>query len=216
MRTLPSQMVVSTAPPLQEYTRLEVALCRGVLQDAWVVTRMISAGLPTASVPVARPSPFAPFTVAMASASCAGRRVGLFQENFWSRAAVFASSNMSRLLFEAHPSVPRQTFAPAWSSQWYGMARLVASFMLLDGLCDAETPRFPRRLHSSSESQQQWAATVRGVRIPHSSRWTAGRFPCRAMQSFTSFSVSERWIWIPIFSAFAYSAHHFRPSGETV
>ena len=79
----------------------------------------------------------------------------MFQENFWSRAAVFASSNISRLLFEAHPSVPRQVFTPAWFSQWYGMARLVASFMLLDGLCDAEVPRFPRSVHSASSSQQQ-------------------------------------------------------------
>src|SRR5208337_4246910 len=106
--------------------RFEVILCSGVLQAVRVATSTRSAGAPTASVPVGSPSAFAPLDVAMRSASGAGSRTGLFQKNFWRRAAVLASSNMSRLLFEAQPSVPREMFAPAAESQWYGIARLVA------------------------------------------------------------------------------------------
>ena len=84
----------------------------------------------TASRPIAR----APIRVAIASASRAGSAVGLLPAPFASNAARRSSSNMSRSLFDAGPSVPMPTAIPCSIMLATG-AMPEPSFRLLVGLC---------------------------------------------------------------------------------
>ncbi|MND01732.1 hypothetical protein D3C83_208400 [compost metagenome] len=59
------------------------------------------------------------------------------------------SSNMSKLLLLAAPSVPKETVMPRRSMAGTG-AMPLASFKLLPGLWETETPRWANRSNSAS------------------------------------------------------------------
>ena len=76
---------------------------------------------------------FAPMRVAISKVSLAGRVVGSPLKPFCKKEARRISSNMSRSLFEAGPSVPMPTFNPNSSILFTG-ATPEASFRLEEGL----------------------------------------------------------------------------------
>src|SRR5829696_2339290 len=78
--------------------------------------------------------------VAMRSACDAGREVGSFVTALATNAARRTSSNISRSLLEAGPSVPMPTFSPV-SSIFITGANPDASLRFDDGLCDTPAPR---------------------------------------------------------------------------
>ncbi len=97
--------------------------------------RIRSARLPGSRVPVILPMCIAraPSRVAIESAWGAGNAVGSLLTAFATNAARRTSSNISRSLFEAGPSVPMPTFRPISSILLTG-AKPDASFKLDDGL----------------------------------------------------------------------------------
>ena len=107
--------------------------------------------------PVFRPRARAPLMVAISRAWRADTAVGSRETPLWSRAASLISSNISWLLLEATPSVPRATFTPASSRRGTG-ATPEASFRLDTGLWTAVTPRRTMPSMSSRLTHTQWAA----------------------------------------------------------
>ena len=120
----------------------------------------------------------------------------------WRMAANFISSNMSWLLLEDTPSVPRAMFTPARF-----MAGIQAtpepSFRLDTGLWMQETPFSAMRAQSSSVVQTQWAAMARVSQTPYRSRICKGVLPQRSLQASCSDWVSETWTCIPSFFSWA-------------
>ena len=110
---------------------------------------IISASNPGISRPISfsLPCAYAPFTVASFSAEYAGTAVGSRLVPFASSAASFNSSNKSCELFEAQPSVPRETLIPLLSIA-VTFAIPLASLRFDTGLCATETPRRARILIS--------------------------------------------------------------------
>ena len=136
---------------------------------------------------------------------CRSREHGrVVPEEFLEEGGELISPNRSRLLFEAQPSV-RDRRSRRRCKLRVGQRPMGGKFMLLEGLWEMLTPRFASSAHSASSSQQPCAAMVRGkdaTLVQQGDR----RFPCCEIQSFTSFSVSARWMWMPICSSRANAA----------
>ena len=117
-----------------------------------------SACFPTAISPRSlRPSARAPFTVAISITSHGVSTVGSCATPLWRSEARCISSNMSRLSFEAVPSVPSATFTPS-SRARTTRAKPLPSFRLLVGLWTSDTSRSAMMRKSSSVHHTQWAA----------------------------------------------------------
>ncbi len=156
----------------------------------FISTIIISAAIPTFNIPAGIPSAFAPLYVAIFNTSFAGNAVGSMEFTLCSRAAVFISSNISRLLLEAVPSVPSATFTSRLNSSGTG-AIPDASFMLLTGQWTALTPFRASISISPGESHIVWAASTSGPKNPSSSSIFTLHIPYCSFILFNSASVSS-------------------------
>ena len=105
------------------------------------------------------------------------------------------SANMSNLLLEAAPSVPKPTFTPASNIACIG-AQPEANFMLDAGLCATLMPRSAANATSSALVCTMCAAIKREFNTPKSSKRANGRLPCSFTELSTSKAVSWMWQWM--------------------
>lgn len=120
---------------------------------------------------------------------------GIVGIRFMDEEARRISANMSSLLLEEAPSVPRPTVTPAFLILTTG-AMPEASFRLLPGLCATRTCFSCMMAMSSSVTWTQWAASVGSSKRPRSFMRAIGVLPYSLRQFSTSPFVSERWMWI--------------------
>ena len=157
----------------------------------------------------------APSRVAIASASRAGSAVGSPPIPLASSAARRISSNMSRSLFEAAPSVPMPTLRPSSSIRATG-ATPAPSFRLLVGLCATPASKFFSARISPSSTCTQWAASTFAPNSPCFFTHGTTGMPCTRRDASTSSAVSDRWMWSGTSNSAASSAHDRRMSGVHV
>ena len=136
-----------------------------------IFTIRISAEAPSTSLPESKPNARAPLAVAISISSSRGIADGSSRQAFCTMAEVFIASSISRLLDDAHPSVPMQTLAPASLSSLYRNLYPEASLRFELMLCTQFTFLLPRISMSSSESQSVCAAMASGPSTPSLSRY---------------------------------------------
>ena len=151
-----------------------------------------SANLPGSKLPIlsAMCTARAPPIVASSNAWRAGKSVGLLRTTFANRAASRTSSNISRSLLLAGPSVPIPTLHPMSNISGTGAIPL-ESFRLLEGLCAMPAPCFFNSRISRRSIWQQWAASSFVSRIPCCWFQNTGDMSCCSRQFSTSSNVSE-------------------------
>ncbi len=162
-----------------------------------------------------RPTAAALPPVASQKASVADRAPASDARNRASWAASRISSQRSRLLFDAGPSVPRPTWIPRSSMPTNG-AIPAASFALLCGQCATPTPYSAHRSRSASLIQTQCAASIRPPRIPWSAMIRGTEAPCSRSNSAASPCVSATWMCSSIPCSRVASAALTRMSTGTV
>jgi hypothetical protein len=178
-----------------EYTLLRSLEKEGVLWSTARSRTIRSARLPGSMDPMIFPrcSARAPRRVAMDRACRAGTAVGSLLHVLARMAARRISSNMSRSLLEAAPSVPIPTFRPSSSIRVTG-AKPEASLRLLVGLCAMPALECRSVRISPSSMWTQWAAsTLASNRFCFFTHGTTG-MPCSRRWFSTSRAVSERWV----------------------
>ena len=157
----------------------------------------------------------APMRVAIASASRAGSAVGSPPAPLASSAASRISSNMSRSLFDAAPSVPMPTSTPSSSMRATG-AMPAPSFRLLVGLCATPALKFFSARISPSSTCTQCAASTFASNSPCFFTHGTTGMPCSRRDDSTSSAVSARWMCSGTSNSAASSAHARRISDVQV